>query len=72
MSAIAPFWVWSIDYVWDAGAMKTTKLRADMETRNRIDIVRDHRFGPARPSIRETLHILIEEELDRLDVDEDG
>jgi hypothetical protein len=52
--------------------MKTTKIRADMETRNRIDTVRDHRFGPARPSIRETLHILVGEELDRLDVDEDG
>jgi hypothetical protein len=61
----------SIDYVLGV-EMKTTKLRADMETRNRIDTVRDRRFGPARPSIRETLHIIVEEELDRLDVDEDS
>jgi hypothetical protein len=53
------------------GTMKTTKLRADMETRSRIDTVRDNRFGPARPSIRETLHILVEEELARLDVDDE-
>lgn len=60
----------SYDYAWDV-EMKTTKIRADMETRNRIDTVRDHRFGPARPSIRETLHILVGEELDRLDVDDE-
>jgi hypothetical protein len=51
--------------------MKTTKIRADMDTRNRIDTVRDNRFGAARPSIRETLHILVEEELDRLEADDE-
>jgi hypothetical protein len=51
--------------------MKTTKVRIDMTTRDCIDTIRDNRFGPARPSIRETVHIIINEELDRLEVDEE-
>lgn len=52
-------------------SMKTTKVRIDMTTRDCIDTIRDNRFGPARPSIRETVHIIINEELDRLEVDEE-
>jgi hypothetical protein len=70
MSTLAPFWYgrWITSLT---EPMKTTKIRADMDTRNRIDTVRDNRFGAARPSIRETLHILVEEELDRLEADDE-
>lgn len=46
--------------------MQTTQTRIDLDTRERLDTIVECRFGVSEPSLRETLHILVREEVDRL------